>query len=204
MPQNKGNNGAINRCPPVSSTQSREKYPLHETRKALRPRGLIHWMLWERFFVWKHSRHWRKALHLGQTQSPRDLLVTGPELVYLGLVSPTLKEAPKNTLDSVFPGSIKRSFLKLNTWRKPQENAALLSPPPRGPVRRGPSLTRGFSAILCLWQRARPASPRWRQRGFAGEQRRNEIPLPSPNTKGTQRPFLIFSPLLTEKTRRLE
>ena len=42
----------------------------------------------------------------------------------------------------------------------------------------------GGSAILCLWQRARPASPRWLRRGFAGEQRRKKIPFPSPNADG--------------------
>lgn len=41
----------------------------------------------------------------------------------------------------------------------------------------------GGSAILCLWQLARPASPRWLRRGFAGEQRRNKIPFPSPTPR---------------------
>lgn len=72
----------------------------------------------------------------------------------------------------------------------------------RGPRRVEPALPRGSSAILCLWQRAQPASPRWLRRTFAGEQRRNKISFPSPNTAGTQRPF-SSSPAYNGKNGRL-
>lgn len=60
----------------------------------------------------------------------------------------------------------------------------------------------GGSAILCLWQLARPASPRWLRRGFAGEQRRNKIPFPSPTPRDAAAIFNLPHPLTGKKKKR--
>lgn len=103
MPQNKGNNGAINCCLPVSSTQSGEKYPLHKTRKPLRPRSSPLGAL-IRIFGLKAPSVLKKSTPFRPNTKPAPTPSGRPELVYLGLVFPTLREAPRTPQIPSFRG----------------------------------------------------------------------------------------------------
>lgn len=192
MPQNKGNNGAMNSCPPISPTRSRGEIstPQNKTIPEISWSSLFGYSDYDFWFespLGIGKKHSVQAEHKARAQSPQ---TNGHRTPSISRQFPHPKTGPTNTHLSV---PIKPSFLNLSSGRKPLNDAAFVRPPPcsaepRRAAGADARLLRHFVPLA-----ARPArQPKMAAGGFTGEQRRNKTPLPTPNAEGTQRPFLIL------------
>lgn len=128
-----------------------------------------------------------------ETLQHKALQLTGPQFPSAASVS----RCSKSALELSFLGTRRPSINRIHQPPWAPGHTWPFSASPWSPRERPQSLVAGSgggSAILCLWQLAQPASPRWLLRGFAGEQRRNKIPFPSPTPRDAAAIFNLPPP----------